>query len=146
MPIKKESLLINLHTRNDIPFNFHVTLKLYKEFSIQTLSHSFRHGNLFKGYSLSFTEFINCAAIHFLGLFLDDFMKKIITSQVTKSCLLLPVYKTLEYFQVFYLSMCSTYSKIYFRILNAANGIINAQKFSVLFFIARQEGEKKRPQ
>lgn len=69
MPIKKESLLINLHTKNDIPFNFHVTLKLYKKFSIQTLSYPFRHGNLFKGYSLSFTEFIKCAVIHFLGFF-----------------------------------------------------------------------------
>lgn len=46
--------------------------------------------------------------------------------------------------------MCSTYSNIYFRILNAANlnaGIINAPQFSITSFIARQEGEKKkRPQ
>lgn len=32
MPIREESLLINLRTRNYVPFNFQVTLKVYEKF------------------------------------------------------------------------------------------------------------------
>lgn len=40
MPIRKGALLINLLARNQIPFNFHPTWKLYGKNSLSKLYHT----------------------------------------------------------------------------------------------------------